>query len=133
MKLGLRSGPYIRLDKRGALESYNVLQCSILVYTFMKTPEQCEHMQDIRCEVDQIDRDIIRLLGQRYSYVKAAAKFKRSVDSVKARDRVSAMLQQRRLWAEEFGLSADMVEKVYTDLVNYFIHEEMERWKQEHE
>jgi isochorismate pyruvate lyase len=97
----------------------------------MKAPEQCENMQDIRCEIDRIDRDIIALLGQRYGYVKAAAKFKTSAGSVKAQDRVAAMLLQRRVWAEEHELSAEMVEKLYRDLVNYCVREEMERWKEE--
>jgi isochorismate pyruvate lyase len=41
------------------------------------------------------------------------------------------MLQQRRVWAEEVGLSADAIEKMYRDLVSYFIDEEMKRWQQD--
>jgi isochorismate pyruvate lyase len=40
------------------------------------------------------------------------------------------MLGQRRVWAEEEGLNADAIEKTYRDLVNYFIDEEIEHWKQ---
>jgi isochorismate pyruvate lyase len=40
------------------------------------------------------------------------------------------MLQQRRVWAEEEGLDADVIEKMYQDLVNHFIDEEMKHWKQ---
>lgn len=39
------------------------------------------------------------------------------------------MLQTRRQWAEENGLSADVIEKMYSDLVNYFIEEEMRGFK----
>ena len=39
------------------------------------------------------------------------------------------MLQQRRVWAEEEGLNPDVIEKIYRDLVTYFIDEEMSRWK----
>jgi len=97
----------------------------------MNTPEQCENLQEIRDEIDCIDREIIALLGRRYGYVKAAAKFKTDAGDVKAPERVAVMLGRRRVWAEEHGLSADMVETLYRDLVNYFIREEMKGWKEQ--
>ncbi len=60
--------------------------------------------------------------------MKAAAKFKTNETSVKAPERFNTMLQQRRQWAEEAGLSPDVIEKVYQDLVNYFIEEELKHW-----
>ena len=86
-------------------------------------------MADIRVEIDRLDRQVIALLGERFSYVKAASKFKTSETDVKAPERVQAMLQQRRAWAEEAGLSADVIEKLYRDLVNYFIEEEAKHWQ----
>lgn len=94
-------------------------------------PEQCTNMADIREEIDLLDRAIIQLIGERYQYVKAAAKFKTSETSVRAPERFKAMLLQRREWAQEQGLNSDVIEKLYSDLVNYFIQEEMERWKVE--
>jgi isochorismate pyruvate lyase len=38
------------------------------------------------------------------------------------------MLLQRRVWADEQGLSPEVVEKLYRDLVTYFISEEMKHW-----
>jgi isochorismate pyruvate lyase len=96
----------------------------------MKTPNQCENMADIRAEIDRLDRQVVALLGQRFAYVKAASKFKTSETTVKAPERFNAMLGQRRVWAEEEGLNADAIEKTYRDLVNYFIDEEIEHWKQ---
>ncbi|MBD2105294.1 isochorismate lyase [Leptolyngbya sp. FACHB-261] len=96
----------------------------------MKTPEECENMTDIRAEIDQLDRQIIALLGQRFAYVKAASKFKTSETSVKAPERFQAMLEQRRVWAEAEGLNADAIEKLYRDLVSHFIDEEMKHWQQ---
>jgi isochorismate pyruvate lyase len=96
----------------------------------MKTPEQCESMVDIRAEIDRLDRQVVALLGQRFAYVKAASKFKTSETTVRAPERLQAMLQQRRVWAEEEELNADAIEKMYQDLVNHFINEEMKHWKQ---
>ncbi len=96
----------------------------------MKTPDQCESLVDIRAEIDRLDRQVVALLGQRFAYVKAASKFKTSETTVRAPERLQAMLQQRRVWAEEEGLDADVIEKMYQDLVNHFIAEEMKHWKQ---
>lgn len=94
----------------------------------MKTPNECLNMQDIRAEIDAIDRQIINAFGNRFEYVKAASKFKTSETSVKAPERFKSMLQQRRIWAEE-GLNPDVIEKLYQDLVNYFIEEELKHWQ----
>lgn len=94
------------------------------------TPDQCQNMADIRAEIDRLDRQVIALLGQRFAYVKAASKFKTSETTVKAPDRVQAMLQQRRVWAEEAGLNGDAIAALYRDLVNHFIAEELKHWQQ---
>jgi isochorismate pyruvate lyase len=95
----------------------------------LKVPEACSNLQEIRAEIDQLDQQIITALGERFAYVKAASKFKTSETSVKAPERLQSMLQQRRLWAEEAGLNPDVIEKLYQDLVNHFIDEEMQHWQ----
>jgi isochorismate pyruvate lyase len=95
----------------------------------MKGPEECINMQDIRAGIDDLDKTIIQLIGRRYKYVQAAAKFKSSETSVKAPERVAAMLLQRRAWAEEEGLDPDVIAKIYSDLVTYFIAQELKHWK----
>jgi isochorismate pyruvate lyase len=94
-------------------------------------PEDCSGMEDIRVEIDNMDRDIIAILGKRFDYVKAASKFKTSETSVRAPERFKAMLEQRRIWASSEGLNPDAIEKMYRDLVNHFIKEEMSKWQSE--
>ena len=94
-----------------------------------KTPEQCDNMEDIRAEIDTLDLQVITLLGQRFLYVQAASKFKTSETTVRAPERFKAMLEQRRVWAEQQGLNADAIEKMYRDLVTHFIEEELKHWK----
>ena len=62
--------------------------------------------------------------------MEAAARFKTGEESVRAPERQEKMLQERRLWAEEEGLNPDVVERIYRDLVAYFVNREMEDWKQ---
>ena len=86
-------------------------------------------MQEVRAEIDRLDRQVIAAWAERYAYVRAAAKFKADEAEVAAPDRFRAMLEQRRRWAEEGGLSPDVVGGLYRDLVQYFISEEKRHWQ----
>ncbi|MGF1470805.1 MAG: isochorismate lyase [Rubrobacteraceae bacterium] len=96
----------------------------------MKPPEDCENLPDVREAIDVLDREIVNLIGRRARYVRVAANFKTSEAGVRAPDRQSKMLQERRRWAEEEGLDPDTIEKIYRDLVTYFVNREVEDWKQ---
>ncbi len=89
----------------------------------------CRDMTDIRAAIDHLDAQVIELLGQRFDYVKAAAKFKTDAQSVQAPERLQKMLEQRRQWAETAGLEPDVIEQLYRDLVQYFIDAELEHWR----
>ncbi|POF41589.1 isochorismate-pyruvate lyase [Pseudomonas laurylsulfativorans] len=91
-------------------------------------PAECAGMEDIRREIDALDQAVIKLLGRRFQYVIAASKFKTSAASVRAQERFNTMLATRREWAKAEGLSPDAIAKMYSDLVNHFIAEEMKHW-----
>jgi isochorismate pyruvate lyase len=95
----------------------------------VKTAADCENILEIRSEIDRLDREVISLLGQRFEFVKAASRFKSSETGVRAPERFQTMLQQRRNWASEEGLNADAIERLFRDLINYFIEEELRHWK----
>ena len=95
----------------------------------MKTPEQCENIAEIRTEIDRIDRNIVAALGERVKYVRAASQFKTSEASVRAVERVRSLLEQRRAWAEDEGIDPEVVEKMYRDLLSFFIESELNDWK----
>ncbi len=95
------------------------------------TPAQCSNMDDIRAEIDLLDRAVVSLIGQRHQYVLAAARFKTSATAVRATERFAAMLAQRRQWAEQEGLNADAIERLFSDLVSHFIEQEMQHWQQQ--
>ncbi len=97
----------------------------------LKEPLECSGMEEIRAEIDRLDEAVIALLGKRFRYVLAAAKFKTSAASVRAPERFAAMLQQRRVWAHAHGLNPDAIEKLYRDLVTHFIEEELRHWRGE--
>ena len=95
----------------------------------MKPPEECASIEDVRLGIDALDREVIALIGRRARYVEAAARFKIGESSVRAPERRKAMLEARRQWAEEEGLSPEVIEAVYETLVTYFVDHEMARWR----
>ncbi|HEY1342548.1 MAG TPA: isochorismate lyase [Bryobacteraceae bacterium] len=95
----------------------------------MPDPMECQSLAEVRVEIDRIDEQIVTLIGRRAGYVHAAARFKTSEAAVAAPDRQAAMIEVRRRWAEREDLDPDVIEKLYRELVAYFIAREMEHWK----
>ena len=90
----------------------------------MKNPADCSNIDEIRNEIDAIDRNIINLLGERLLFIKAIVRFKKNKEDVMARKRYVQVLEQRRKWAAERGIDPDIVEKAYRTLMDYFIDEQ---------
>ena len=86
-----------------------------------KKPADCTTIEEIRAEIDRLDHAVIALIGKRFQYVVAGAKFKTGTASVRAPEQFAAVLRQRRTWAAEAGLKPDVIEKLFRDLVNHFI------------
>ena len=95
----------------------------------MKSPAECASLSDVRAEIDRLDRALVALIAERAGYVHAAARFKATEADVSAPDRQTAMLRDRRAWAVQADLDPDVIEKLFRDLVAYFIVRETEHWK----
>jgi isochorismate pyruvate lyase len=92
----------------------------------MKAVKDCENIEDIRQAIDELDEEIISLLGRRYQYVKEIVRFKeRNEESIIARERREAVIRSRRQLAAENGLDPDVIEDLYRNLISHFIEEEL--------
>jgi len=91
----------------------------------MKLPEECNTITEIRNEIDNLDKQIIALIGTRFNYVKQIIKFKSNEEDVLARQRYEEVLLKRREWAEKQNLNPEIIENIYKTLVGYFIDEQM--------
>ena len=94
----------------------------------MKRPSECGTLDEIRREIDALDRQAIVVLGQRLEYVQAASAFKLNAQSIPAQDRVAAMLPERYRWARQAGLDPDFIQGIFRELIAYFIHEQITYW-----
>ncbi len=91
----------------------------------MIEPQDCESLDEVRSQIDQLDRSLIDAISRRQKYVHAAARFKHSEDQVHAYDRRRSMLASRRLWAESDGVDPDLIEALFRTMVDHFVRAEM--------
>lgn len=92
----------------------------------MKQPEECTNIDDVRHAIDTIDRQILTLLGKRSLYVNEVVKYKKpDKESIIAQKRRDEVIRLRREWAKEHGLDPDVIESIYTKLIDYFISTEL--------
>lgn len=86
----------------------------------------CNSIEEVRENIDRIDRQIVSLLSERGSFVKQAARFKKTTDDVKAPARVEQVISKVVNLASELGASPKVVEIVYRAMISSFINEELE-------
>ena len=92
----------------------------------MKRPQECKNIEEVRNEIDSIDREILNLLGKRFGFVKEVVKYKAPTkDSIIAQERYNFVLDQRKKWAIEEGLDPQVIEQMYKLLIEHFISEEL--------
>lgn len=78
-------------------------------------------LEDVRAEIDRLDRSIVRLLAERGSWVREAARFKPDQDAVAAPARVEQVIAKVRTLAEAEGLDAAVAEATYRAMIGAFI------------
>lgn len=85
----------------------------------------CRDIEDVRAQIDRIDRAMVALIAERGSYVREAARFKRDAEAVRAPARVEQVIRRVTAQAHEAGADADVVERVYRAMIAAFIDAEM--------
>jgi isochorismate pyruvate lyase len=84
----------------------------------------CQSLGEVRANIDRIDRDILRLLAERGSYVHEAGRFKASPDAVDDPQRVEAIIARLRGLAGEMHVAPAVVEATYRAMIAAFTEEE---------
>ena len=91
----------------------------------LKSPAECNSIEEVRAAIDAIDHEVVQALGLRARYVKAITRFKKTREDVQAPTRQAAVISQRRAWAAEEGLDPELVERIYRMMIDHFVTEEM--------
>ncbi len=85
-------------------------------------------MTEVRHGVDEVDRQIIALLGERFRYMEAAARIKPSREMVRDEARKADVLEKVRRSAEGAGVDVRLAEGLYETLVEASIDFELRRF-----
>lgn len=89
----------------------------------------CTSLEEVRENIDRIDNEIIKLIAERGLYVAQASQFKKNEEGVRDTERVEKVIAKVRIKAEEYGVSPDMVEALYREMISRFVNMEMDEFK----
>jgi len=87
-------------------------------------PIPCHSLDEVRSQIDRLDREIVALLAERGEYVRQAARFKKTKADVAAPARVEQVIGKVRSLAGERGADPELVERVYRAMIAAFIEAE---------
>ncbi len=87
----------------------------------------CVSLDQVREQIDRVDEEIVRLLGERSGFVRQAVRFKRSADEARAPARVEQVVARVRGLAGNAGADPELVEQVYRAMITWFVADELSR------
>ena len=88
--------------------------------------KECSSLQEVRDNIDGMDRKIVALLAERGVYVRQAARFKKDAAEIPAPARVAQVMDKVNALAMELGVNRWVVEQTYRAMISAFIAVEME-------
>ena len=91
--------------------------------------KECKTLNEVRTEIDKLDDEIVALIGARNSFIKQAAKFKDTVDEVKNPERIGEIIAKVRHKALELGMSANLLEEIYTIMIDEMVESEIAEFR----
>ncbi|MEM8937279.1 MAG: chorismate mutase [Pseudomonadota bacterium] len=97
----------------------------------MKKPNECETAEDVRSEIDRLDRDLVDLLAERWGYVDRIWFFKRQESDASVPWRNNDVINKIRSRAEEKGMPPEMAEALWFQIIGWGIQYQEEKLKKD--
>ncbi len=94
--------------------------------------QDCRSMDEVRAEIDRLDRLLVRLLSERQGYIEAAGRIKPRADEVRLSWRIEDVVAKVLASAEREGLSKRIAEPVWRELIERCIDHEHRIWAEHH-
>ena len=85
-------------------------------------------MQDVRAEVDRIDRLLVALIAERQGYMSEAARIKQDRNVVHDEARIEDVVAKVKAFATEMALSNAIAEPVWREMIKQCIAFEFKEW-----
>lgn len=90
----------------------------------------CHSLDEVRSNIDRIDKELIRLISERSTFVNQAAQFKKTESEVEAPKRVEQVITKVRDLAQKENLDPDIAESIYRAMITAFIQQEKSKLKE---
>jgi len=91
--------------------------------------KKCETLEEARAEIDKIDDQIVELIAARNAYIKQIAHFKKSIDEIKAKDRIDDVINRMRSRAIELDLSPNLINDLYIRMIDAMVDTEVAEYQ----
>lgn len=90
---------------------------------------ECNSIDEVRNNINNIDEQIVKLIILRGEFVKQAAKFKKDSENVRAPKRVEEVISKVKNTARLNGANEEVVENIYKAMIESFIKLEMKEFE----
>ncbi len=93
-----------------------------------RPPAECADMSLVRNEIDRLDAALVELIAERFSYVERAWEIKLEENAAaNVPWRNQQVIDKVRAHAEANGVSPDLVEALWRQMIGWFIQYEEEK------
>ena len=94
----------------------------------LKHPADCADMSQVRAEIDRIDTSLVDLIAERFGYVDRAWQLKmKSSEGAVVPWRIQQVIDGVRARALQKGVSPDLCEALWRQMIGWFIQYEEEK------
>lgn len=97
----------------------------------MKKAADCQDMNEVRSEIDRVDRALVDLLSERWTYVDRAWFFKRSPEEASVPWRNKDVIDKVKTRATEKDMPPELAEALWRLIIGWGIQYEEERLRED--
>jgi isochorismate pyruvate lyase len=95
-----------------------------------RSAEECNSMDEVRAEIDRIDRQLVDLIGERFTYVDRAWQLKQAPSEARVPWRIQQVIDKVRARAVQNNLPPELIEALWRQMIGWFIQYEEEKLRE---
>ena len=99
-----------------------------------RRPWECADMNEVRSEIDRIDKELVDLIAARFGYVERAWQLKTDPSEALVPWRIQQVIDRVKARAVEKGLPnemSDLVEALWRQMIGWFVQYEDEKLRKQ--
>ena len=91
--------------------------------------KECTTLEEARVEIDKVDEVLVEMIALRNDYIKQIAKFKSTIEEIKADERIEDVIARARTKAIELDLSPNLINDVFIRLIDEMVETEVAEFR----